>query len=390
MATYTFDHARAIPSTATAQEVAAGVLWTFVNQLLGNLGGLTEGVWTCDGSSDSVTAGMDGNNRWWNGGVFDYAKMTWGSTTGTARPWIVLRSPVTLSGGQIWLLINYGNVQGGLDYRAVYVSYSTSAFSGGTPTTVVAPTSANQVNTWRVEGGPTYITAFRLNQDASTVVRKCHLTLANDGGFWWGSGPSSGKLTCGFVVSPLADAATGDERALAIIILADKPVAGSTAAFSGASGGTNPTSTFSLGYLQSDTTTGGGTWGRTYNAMWGHACLTGNSGGGALHYAPIFPCVVRDQDSSVLNPEVVHNYSTGLNVPWQLDRIRQRYIEYPVYLCTGKVPSTSYLSIRGKLRDASWALGQPEGTNYPSGTDPITRVVWGDLWLPSPNQSWSP
>jgi hypothetical protein len=58
--------------------------------------------WICEGSSDGVTGGMDGVDRW--GGTFNSSKLVVGNP-GVAHSWIVLRSPVGLAGGPIRLLL---------------------------------------------------------------------------------------------------------------------------------------------------------------------------------------------------------------------------------------------------------------------------------------------
>lgn len=80
---------------AVASDMTRYQLWRLAALLTGKTGA-TQGLWTVLGSSDSVASGMDGVDRW--GATFDPAKLVF--SAGGARSWIVLRSPVVVSGGQ--------------------------------------------------------------------------------------------------------------------------------------------------------------------------------------------------------------------------------------------------------------------------------------------------
>lgn len=89
-------------------------------------------TWTCEGSSDSFTAAMDGTDRLT--AVFDATKVV-PHNDGSAHSWIVLKSPVAL--GPYYLCLNFNGSTNGTTMTAVG---SKTAFAGGNTTT--RPTSA--------------------------------------------------------------------------------------------------------------------------------------------------------------------------------------------------------------------------------------------------------
>jgi hypothetical protein len=95
--------------------------------------GSVAGKWTCAGSSDSVTAAMDGTNRL-------LANANWvRASAGTAHSWIVLKSPTTGFGpAPVYILLDYST--GSND--TVAVAYSKLGFTGGS--TTAAPTATDE------------------------------------------------------------------------------------------------------------------------------------------------------------------------------------------------------------------------------------------------------
>lgn len=120
------------PDESTIALQCKYLVWAIAALLLGNLGGATLGLWTHEGSSDSVTAGFDATNRFL--AVYDQSKIVRGASS-SARSWIVLKSPVGL--GPWYVLIDYNT---SFDYQ-INVTFSKSPFSGGSTTSL--PTATN-------------------------------------------------------------------------------------------------------------------------------------------------------------------------------------------------------------------------------------------------------
>lgn len=126
---------------ATSQANAGkSFLWLVVEMLTGGLARVDasnvavvtpHALWTVVGSSDGVTAGMDGVNRWHNGGVFDATKFV--HSTGV-HSWVVLRSPAVL--GDIWLTLDCA--QNTIGFFNLHLS--SAAPTGGTTATSPAQT----------------------------------------------------------------------------------------------------------------------------------------------------------------------------------------------------------------------------------------------------------
>lgn len=123
----------------TAKDVWLAVKQLLMQQVAGpNVGSNgavpASAAWTCAGSSDGTTAGMDGVDRW-----TDITKVV-NAGNGSNHSWIVLQSPATFtSSGSYYLLIdcNSGTVNNGT------IAYANAVFTGGSVTN--APTSTNAV-----------------------------------------------------------------------------------------------------------------------------------------------------------------------------------------------------------------------------------------------------
>jgi len=129
------------PVTTDLQAVQRSWLWMFKAALTGDLvGGIASGtrsggsLWTVEGSSDGVTAGMDATDRW--GSTFTASKLV-RATEGTAHSWIVLKSPTALG---LRLLINYN---GSSEGQAAFTC-APGAYSGGSVT--AKPTATNETS----------------------------------------------------------------------------------------------------------------------------------------------------------------------------------------------------------------------------------------------------
>lgn len=130
--TWQQDNNRAVASESTVVLQAKWVQWYIKAFLKGEIGGASQGLWTCAGSSDSVAAGMDASDRWTS--TFDSTKIV-RANGAVAHSWIVLQSPAGLGDGPWYMLIDYNT---SVDSQT-NISFSKTAFTGGSIT--AAPTS---------------------------------------------------------------------------------------------------------------------------------------------------------------------------------------------------------------------------------------------------------
>lgn len=134
------------PLATSTANAGRSFLWLVAEMLTGGLARFDasnvavvtpHALWTVVGSSDGVTAGMDGVNRWHNGGVFDASKFVHSTS---AHSWIVLRSPATL--GDLWLTLNCGqNTAGNFDPILSSVAPTGSTTSSPTQTVPLSITN---------------------------------------------------------------------------------------------------------------------------------------------------------------------------------------------------------------------------------------------------------
>lgn len=178
-------------STVAAQ--SKYLMWFLPAFLRGHIGGSVSGLWTEEGSSDGVTAGMDGVNRW--GSAFDATKIVRGASS-SARSWRVLKSPVGL--GPFYVLFDYNTSN---DYQ-INVTVSKSPFSGGTPTTTGLPTAANS---W------TYSAQQIVPQTIASQKIFARLSTTGQWHIQFGT-VSTLKYTFGLSFFALAETKTGDDH----------------------------------------------------------------------------------------------------------------------------------------------------------------------------------
>lgn len=104
------------PDNTSADGINRSWMWCLKSLLQQQIVGASNGpngtapsssAWTCEGSSDSLTASMDGIDRW-GSGSYDASKLVY-NNDGNAHSWIVLKSPSSISvSGSYYLLINLG------------------------------------------------------------------------------------------------------------------------------------------------------------------------------------------------------------------------------------------------------------------------------------------
>ncbi len=139
--------------------------------------------WTVEGSSDGVTAGMDGVDRW--GSTFDTSKLV---VAGGPRSWIVLKSPPTFTDGPVYMVIHLAPI-----FTGLALQLSVTPFTGGDINN--PPTST----TWRnASANDAY---FQLLGTAAGVTNlRAHFSVDSEGHFYFfmsqnGSGLVNGFLT---------------------------------------------------------------------------------------------------------------------------------------------------------------------------------------------------
>lgn len=169
-----------VADNSTSLLLAKSIIFAFKSCLRGqassgSLGDTDGGVlaapsssyWTCEGSSDGATAGMDGTDRWT--ASFDATKIVRG-TAGVAHSWIVLKSPTTITTGPYYMMISWDT---GSD-QSLTVQFAKSPFTGGTATAnPTAPANAASV-----------MSSFTF-AEAVTQPHRFHYTVDADGNFFF-------------------------------------------------------------------------------------------------------------------------------------------------------------------------------------------------------------
>lgn len=113
-------------SPSSLADTAKFTLWFIKAVLTGQIGGLTgTGLWTVEGSSDAVTGGMDGVDRWTS--TYTPSLIVRAAAQGTAHSWIVIKSPVLSTGVTARILLDYVS---SVDQTAL-CNHSRNAFTGG-------------------------------------------------------------------------------------------------------------------------------------------------------------------------------------------------------------------------------------------------------------------
>lgn len=161
-----------IADFSTAELANKAILWAIKAILVGNIGTKTEGRWTVHGSSDGVTAGMDGTDRW--GAAFDGTKLVFSGTAGAARSWIVLKSPAAL--GPWYLTIAYNTAN---SYQAEFI-FSKGAPTGGSAT--ADPTKGSAVFSWATQQFSDNTITERKTSCSKTANGDFHILSTKTGG----------------------------------------------------------------------------------------------------------------------------------------------------------------------------------------------------------------
>lgn len=163
------------------------MLWYLKAFAKGEIGGAASGLWTCAGSSDASTAGMDSSDRW--GSSFDATKLVRASGA-VAHSWIVLAN----SGLGCYLLIDWNT---SLDQTCNF-TIAKSAFTGGS--TTAAPTATGSIT-------------FSSQQFINGTLTAAHMfgLLATDGDLNVKFGQDgTGQFTFGLAILALTETRSGE------------------------------------------------------------------------------------------------------------------------------------------------------------------------------------
>lgn len=172
----------ALPTYASQAEISVASLWTLQALLTRQISSPFNGAlgtapasaaWTCEGSSGysgspaTWTGALDTVNRW---GESYLAANILNAATGTNHSWIVLKSPAGIaSNGPYYLLLDFNSASRG----NATLSYSRTAFTGGSATT--APTSTDST---------TFATGAVISNTA-VVPYFASITRDTYGSFWF-------------------------------------------------------------------------------------------------------------------------------------------------------------------------------------------------------------
>lgn len=163
-----------IPDGSTAALAAKSILFSLKALLKGTMGVNTQGLWTVVGSSDGLgNFSMAGADLWTD--TFDGTKIVRGAP-GVNHSWMLMQSPVAL--GPYYMLIDYSYTTD----RQIVISYSKTAFTGGSATT--APTSTMS---WLAVDGATSATldSVRTFHDGLSGTYRVTRVTDADGNFWF-------------------------------------------------------------------------------------------------------------------------------------------------------------------------------------------------------------
>lgn len=190
-----FDINHAYDTPTTASDMTKYALWYFKAFLCGQIGGATLGLWTVVGSSDSVTGGMDGLDRW--GAAFDASKLV-RAYSNVAHSWIVLRSP-SIKGAYYYLLLEWKSSDDQNFSPQMSVGLPTGG-SNTTPPTMPSPAAA-----------PSSGTSTTITSGTNPGAMHLHAGLATDGSFFvLVSRDNAGKFISGHIGMWLGNAKPTD------------------------------------------------------------------------------------------------------------------------------------------------------------------------------------
>jgi len=322
----------------SAIDLTRNQLWTIKAFLKGETGGATQGLWACLGSSDGVTAALDGTDRW--GAAYNGAKIL-RAPAGTAHSWLVLKSPL-VAGSYWYLIIDFASSS---DANARFI-FSKAAPTGGT--TLNRPTATDEFTNFKAVATGTPLNA------SSTLQHRYHMALSDEGDFWFASGQAgSGFCNFGLIGTWLADGPADEQYSLWMLASYYNAVPGA----------------FTSGSLNQS--------------------LTGLSATGACNSMQL-PDGTGVKAAPILMPSLnsgsdganggSYLFTTDARAYFGYDAKHFTYLDLPAQVLSVDESNLIAYGYRGRLVD--FALGRAaQGTVEPPG-GPYTSCQIGALWLP--------
>lgn len=334
--TWAYDPNRAI-TPATALDLTRQQMWTLAAVLTGNLGGLTQGLWTLYASSDSVTAGTDTTDRWVLAGPYDGTKIVRASGA-VAHSWIVLRSP-SMNGNTYYMVLSFNSSSD----AAIRIQFSYVAPQSGSIT--ATPFSTSNWYPRVTAGNPGTATDFTINA-AATDNSRISIGLTSEGDFYYLCNKQGANLPNLFIICcALKDYYSEDQAP--IYTAYDYAAAG---VLRGLPAGGTAAGIVTYGASRA-------AYNRTTSFYWANGIATLGPG-----------VTATDSDFTASSAITPGNYAS-----------------YPCYILHGDTVG-QLLGIRGRLPDIAvcpYASGVlAEGTDEPTG-GPTVAAKAGALWLPT-------
>lgn len=188
----------------TPAQINGHAAWQLKTMLTGQVGGITQGLWTVYASCDSVTAGYDGpGTDRWGGNTFDTSKVVGTSSPFVAHSWIVLKRDFTVYSTTytVYLTILATDYQNNGTAGIVSVFGALAAPTGGSPTT--DPTQHQQFFSCNTN------VSSQFGADTSNN-RRSYGAMTSVGDFWFAE-TIQGEVNQGFLLQQPAGCKTNDQ-----------------------------------------------------------------------------------------------------------------------------------------------------------------------------------
>lgn len=278
------------------------------------------GLWTCFGSSDSITAGLDASDRWTS--AFDDTKLVV-AAEGVAHSWMVVKSPVAL--GPFYMILNF------VSASAIDLVFCKAAPTGGSITN--RPTSTDE---WSFAA---------MTFAGATAGNRMHGAVATDGSFFvLGSQNGNSRAELTILGVELKDARGVDGYKFVTY-----------AGYVYAAGGPFVTIGTNIGLAQA---------GGTAGSWKGRAA----SGAGPVILAALSPAFF-----------VTSSYSNSAQLDVDADATDAKFNSLPMYIQT---TTAGQKSVRGRLPfpDFAWAS---DAISQGSVSGAVDSACVGHIWIPA-------
>lgn len=308
---------------SSAANMERSILWALKASLKKEILSTNSGAvtaWTCAGSSDSVTAGMDGSDRWTSS--YNTAKLVF-AAAGIAHSWIVIAN--TALG--IWITLDLVDNATPAQQK-MYVA--TVAPTGGSIT--ARPTSTNEL---------AINSASSLNTTTSTSAGKAHRCFESNGYFNFLVSQNGAVFNTCIAIVPLAETRSGDPFPWAVVT----------------------------------------DWGSASNLA---CLLHANSGSAGQWRQSASHCkafAVDGVTTVTLVPAVWAGATTSLWFGGTLtttDAADSKYDDAPLYL----VGISGSITIKGRLYDWRQTVGPAVASIFPAVAPDQTHLLVGNTWVP--------